>query len=229
MATATGDEESERGQGEGVTEHAWAGVQGFVRTVLGAGTRRGNNEVGGRCALTDDAARRFLCKTQPVLRSPVPMPLSRSAVLDAIVAALEHQLGVARAAADIARDEATNEETKQESKYDTRAIEAGYLAGAQSRRLGEMAATLGRYARLPREVEEREVVDGPALVGLSGAEGEVFYFVGPGAAGLRVTVDGVLVRVVSPSSPLGGALVGAEVDDEIVLPSGERLELVCVL
>lgn len=184
---------------------------------------------GGRGAQRGDAAGRFLCKTVPVLLlSLVPMPLSRSAVLDAIVAALEHQLEVARAAADIARDEATNEETKQESKYDTRAIEAGYLAGAQSRRLGEMAATLGRYARLPRDAGEREVVDGPALVGLNGAEGDVFYFVGPGAAGLRVTVDGVLVRVVSPSSPLGGALVGAEVGDEIALPNGERLELVRV-
>lgn len=158
---------------------------------------------------------------------PSPASPTSAAAIEAIVDALRATLSVIEASADIARDEATNAETKQESKYDTRAIEASYLAGAQSKRAREAREALARYEALRRPrpaagVRGAETVTGPALVTLRDDEDrEHHYFLGPGAGGLGVTVAGLPVRVITPASPLGRALIGAELDDP-VQPTGAR-------
>lgn len=149
----------------------------------------------------------------------MPAPLratpDRASALAAIVAALHAAAVTARAQASIARDEATGEESKQEGKYDTRAIEAGYLAQAQAKRLAEAELAYQRFAALDAEAT-RERVDGPCLVSVEDDAGEVaHYFVGPAAGGLRVDVDGAVVRVITPASPLGRSLLGLEADDEL--------------
>ena len=45
----------------------------------------------------------------------------------------------AKAAAKDAKENATGEETKSDGKYDTRAIEAAYLAGAQAKQAEKLA------------------------------------------------------------------------------------------
>lgn len=143
-----------------------------------------------------------------------PVTLTRPRALEAVVAALIEQVEVARAQAAIAHDEATNEETRQEGKYDTRAIEAGYLAEAQARRRAEVEQALG-LLRGVAEGPPRDHVDGPCLVHLERPDGVAFYLLAPAAAGLRVDVGGQVVRVLTPSSPLGRELLGAEVDHEL--------------
>lgn len=146
---------------------------------------------------------------------------TRAVALGAIVTALRTQYANLRKSADSARDEATHPDSKAESKYDTRAIEAGYLAGAQARRLMELETTVARYDRLPLESPETETIKGPALVVLAAADGtERCYFLGPGAGGLTVSVDGVSVTVITPSSPLGKVLLGAELGDEVLPQKG---------
>ncbi len=134
--------------------------------------------------------------------------------LAAIVTALEDAVETARVQANVARSEATGDESRQEGKYDTRAIEAGYLAQAQARRVAEAELAFQRFASLDPK-DERARVDGPCLVTLQGPEGLTHYFIGPAAAGLRVEVDGETVRVMTPASPLGRLLLGLEADDEL--------------
>lgn len=146
---------------------------------------------------------------------PTTQRPARNEVLAAIVEALEESVGMLKASSDSAHNEATSEETKQESKYDTRAIEAAYLAGAQSRRMMAIGSDLKRYRGVSTEGNGTGVVDGPAVVGVEQEDAVVtYYFVGPGAAGLKVDVGAHRVLVITPSSPLGKALVGAEEDDE---------------
>lgn len=151
---------------------------------------------------------------------------TREAVLRAISAALRETVSVLDASAGIARDEATNDETRQEGKYDTRAIEASYLAGAQSKRADEARTALGRYAALPASPPPTHTVAGPALVTLVDDEQRAHhYFLGPGAGGLRVRVDGVDVLVITPDSPLGRALLGASEGDEVTVAGRPALVL----
>ncbi len=141
---------------------------------------------------------------------------TRAQAIDAVLAALRETLAVLEASANQARDEATHEDTKQEGKYDTRAIEAGYLAGAQARRAVETADAVRRIAALPREERDDDVIAGPCLVTLrSDAGAQRHYLLAPCAGGLIARVGEFEVRVITPSSPLGSALVGAEVDDEV--------------
>lgn len=140
--------------------------------------------------------------------------LSRAAVVAAIIAALEDAIGVLDTQAAVARAEATGDESRQESKYDTRAIEAGYLAGAQSRRLMQVANDLKRFRTLAPQTGT-DSIDGPSIVAVERADGATeHYFLGPAAAGLRVTVAGVNVLLITPAAPLGRALIGAEAGDE---------------
>lgn len=157
--------------------------------------------------------------------------LTKHNVLEVLVAKLRAELEAAVSAAHVARDEATGEESKAENQYDTRAIEAGYLAGAQSKRVEATRVALGRYemalANPAGPVRTRLV----RSVGPGGAIST--FLLGPSAAGYSLEVGGATVRVVTPASPVGTQLAAVEPDDEVVLAAertgpGTRLTVLTV-
>ena len=58
--------------------------------------------------------------------------MKKAQLLKQIVASLSESLGVLEKAARASHAEATHESSKAESKYDTRGLEAAYLAGGQA-------------------------------------------------------------------------------------------------
>src|SRR6476469_2835162 len=72
---------------------------------------------------------------------PVPPPPEKQAIIDAIRAVLEQEIANLTAAAIATREGATHEDAKPENDKDTRAVEAGYLAGAQAKRVRDLEAT----------------------------------------------------------------------------------------
>lgn len=117
-------------------------------------------------------------------------------------------------------EEATHEENKAEDKYDTRGLEASYLAHGQSRAAEEAAEALAQFQALtPREFGAEEPVAMGALVRLDDGNS---YFIGPRAGGTEVRFEGVPVMVITPSSPLGRQLVGRHHGDRIELLMGGR-------
>ena len=142
-------------------------------------------------------------------------------MLAAIVAALDSELEALVKATGLALDEATN----SENKYDTRGLEASYLAGAQSERLLVLKQRVSFYGvfQAPDFMEDDPIRLG-ALVCLENDDGARWIFMGPEGGGLTLDVDGHRVVALSPSAPLGGALVGRCVGDEIKVrsPKGMR-------
>src|SRR5690606_28022446 len=63
-------------------------------------------------------------------------------ILAALRIQAEAELTQLKAAAAATHDAATNEESKPENQYDTRALEASYLADAQAKRVMEMEEVL---------------------------------------------------------------------------------------
>ncbi|MGH0035749.1 MAG: GreA/GreB family elongation factor [Myxococcota bacterium] len=114
---------------------------------------------------------------------------------------------------------ATHAEAKPEHAKDTRAVEASYLARGLALRVEELdraAALLESFE--PRDFGEDEPVAVGALVGLEGETGALrIAFLSPAAGGERVEVDGREIYAVTPGSPLGRALLGREVDDEVTV------------
>jgi transcription elongation GreA/GreB family factor len=123
--------------------------------------------------------------------------------------------------AEMARDEATSSETKSEGKYDTRATEASYLARGQAWRIAELRQLV---AWLTSDIATRTLTDPVVQVGtlvrIEGARSEL-VFVAP-IGGAKTTIDGETIRVISPASPLGSAMVELEVGDgfEVESPRG---------
>ena len=158
------------------------------------------------------------------------MTLDKKTVVQAIRSHVLEQLNGLIQMTAMARDEATGGESKAENKYDTRALEASYLAAGQGQRLAELRTSASWYDSFDVTRAFQSVTVG-ALVHLESDGGERWVFLAP-SGGTRIHIDAHRVDVVSPSSPVGRALLGQHEDDEVTLttPGGtEHLEIISIL
>jgi len=109
---------------------------------------------------------------------------------------------------------ATNEESKAENKYDTRGLEASYLAGAQAKRVQEMRDQLFAFKSAKiRKFTENDPIALTALVEFETNEKVGFVFILEKGGGVVLSFEGVTVQAIAPNSPLGKALLGRRVGD----------------
>ena len=135
--------------------------------------------------------------------------LNKNLLMQAIVARLSDSLEVLEKAAQASHIEATHESSKAESKYDTRGLEAAYLAGGQARQAKEILDAIKLYRSLPlRAFKADESIDLTAVVKLAVDGSSSMYFIGPKSGGLEVTFEGEEIVVITPQSPLGQQLMG---------------------
>ncbi len=135
--------------------------------------------------------------------------MDKTRVLRRIVDRLTTELELYLKAARIAHAEATDEQSRAENKYDTRGLEASYLARGQSQQARDLEAAIAQFAALPTRPH---TAGSPLGIGdlvevRSGGAADLFY-IGPAAGGTEVEEDGREVTVVTPQSPLGSQLVG---------------------
>src|SRR5438093_493610 len=135
--------------------------------------------------------------------------IKKSDLLECIIEALHDSLAVLEKAARASHAEATHESSRAESKYDTRGLEAAYLAGGQARQAREILDSIKLYRSLPmRDFAPGELIDLTAVVKLDADGSEALYFIGPKNGGLEVQFNGKEIVVLTPQSPLGQNLVG---------------------
>ena len=75
--------------------------------------------------------------------------MNKRALIKKITAKLTGELAIYFRAAQFARAEATHESSKAENKYDTRGLEASYLARGQSRQAAELETAIAEFEKLP--------------------------------------------------------------------------------
>lgn len=115
---------------------------------------------------------------------------------------------------------ATEGDVKQESKYDTRGIEAGYLAGAQKKRVEELKLDLHKLEEfLSFDLKKHDEVVLGSLVSLDMGKEQRVYFVSPSFGGVQLEFSSTLIHVITPVSPMGEAMLGLTVGDEVELDS----------
>jgi transcription elongation GreA/GreB family factor len=140
--------------------------------------------------------------------------MNKTMLLHHIVARLNENLAVVEKAARASHVEATHESSRAESKYDTRGLEAAYLAGGQARQAREILDCIKVYQSLAtREFKAREPIDVSALILLDAGGTRSSYFVGPRSGGLEFEYEGEEIVVITPSSPLGQNLMGRKEGD----------------
>jgi len=95
--------------------------------------------------------------------------MNKRAVIKKIVARLTSDLEVYFRAAQSSRAEASHEENKPENKYDTRGLEASYLARGQSKQAVELEAAIVEFEKLDaRKFAAGEAISMGALGGWRG-------------------------------------------------------------
>jgi len=114
-------------------------------------------------------------------------------------------------------DGATHEENKPENDKDTRALEQSYLARGQAQRVVELQGAVNQLKALElRDFSGQRIALG-ALVAVEDQRDTVHYFLAPAGGGLRLPLSGLEVRVVTPQSPIGQALLGKREGDDLDL------------
>jgi hypothetical protein len=151
--------------------------------------------------------------------------VNKRALIKKILAQLQEELESFARAARAAHAEATDPQSKAENKYDTRGLEAAYLAGAQSRQAAETQSAIEAFRKLAVKVfEPGEPADLSAFVEVESHGERSFFFLAPCKGGLELKHNGKEVLVITPQAPLGQQLVGRKSGDRFKWGDGPTAE-----
>jgi len=122
-------------------------------------------------------------------------------------------------AARTAHETATHEENIAENKYDTLGLEAAYLATGQARRAEAIRQAIAHWRQFrPRPYDASKGIQLGALVCLVDADDkQQLLFLGPDGGSMQLVSGAQPVQVISSASPLGRAMLGKCVGDEVAL------------
>lgn len=159
------------------------------------------------------------------MREDADSPM-KADLIEQIREKLKEQLDQLCSAAREAHAAATDPGSKAESKYDTRSLEASYLAVGQARHVEELAMALSHFENL-RHVDfgPYQSVDAGALVELETAGGRAKYLLVPAAGGLEISEGADVITLLSPESPLYQNLLGCYVGDVLDVPAATVSDL----
>jgi hypothetical protein len=159
--------------------------------------------------------------------------MNKRALLDKVIEKLESDHKGLAAAALSTYQAATHEESGAEDQYDTRGLEASYLAGAQAKRVADLEQLILQYRHLDMvDFTGAAPIVATALVELKNEDGKRnFYFLLPKGGGMSIAHEGHNIQIITPQSPMGEALIGRKVGDVAVLDNGretKELEVISV-
>jgi transcription elongation GreA/GreB family factor len=142
-------------------------------------------------------------------------PRSKASLKAALLAQLEEALATARSAHKAAVEGATHAEARPENDKDTRGLEQSYLARGHAQRVAELEAAVAHVAAWqPRAFAETEPVAVGAVVAIEEAGRTRRFLLASHGGGIVLGED---ITVLTPTSPIGRALLGRLLDDEVEL------------
>lgn len=143
----------------------------------------------------------------------------KDGLLEEIRAELRRRFDRLTKAAREAHAAATDPGSKAEGKYDTRSLEASYLAAGQARQVEELAADLELFDKLSLpDFGMEDEIDAGALVEVDMNGESTWFLLAPGAGGLELEWDGRSVTLLTPSSVLYRKLLGLRTGDSAESP-----------
>lgn len=150
--------------------------------------------------------------------------MDKKALIETIRIQLENDKAVVVQAAKATYEAATHEESKPENEYDTRGLEASYLAGAQAKRIAEIDELLVICKHITlKDFGPEDKINSSALVEVEHNEKSANFFILPKGGGVSVKFEGRTIQVITPTSPLGEALQGLKKGDVAIVEMGEQI------
>lgn len=149
--------------------------------------------------------------------------MDKKALVEKIIEKLEAERTALASAARSTYEAATHEESEAEDQYDTRGLEASYLAGAQAKRVAELEQFILMLRFLDvKNFGEDTPISSTALVELD-HEGKISWcFLLPSGGGMTLDFDGIQIQIITPKSPLGEALMTRKAGDVALVDTGRE-------
>jgi transcription elongation GreA/GreB family factor len=159
------------------------------------------------------------------MSASTPSPLQsvdKAQLLSQLVQRLSAELARVRGQAQRMAEGATHEEARAEGDKDMRATEASYIARGYAERALRLEQALTQLARLG--LRDCAKAQASALLELEHAGQRAIYFLVPAAGGEHLSLGALEIQTLTPTSPLGRALLGLGVGDdaEVESPQGPR-------
>ncbi|OFY98914.1 MAG: hypothetical protein A2070_06285 [Bdellovibrionales bacterium GWC1_52_8] len=151
--------------------------------------------------------------------------MDKGLLVEQVLAKLKRELKIIQEAATAAHEAATHEQSKAEDQYDTRGLEASYLAGAQAGRAAELEKQVAYFKFLSlRKFSSEDSISPGALVEMTFEGRPSWYFLAAQGGGISVQVGNQTVQLITPASILGEALLGKRAGDQVEIesPRGTR-------
>lgn len=147
---------------------------------------------------------------------------STQTIVNTIIKQLEVDLAMQIQAAKDAHEAATHSESVAENKYDTFGLESSYLAQGQQKRVEQINQALIYFCQLTFNDNcapnaDSQLIAPLSLITLKAIEDEqiLTFFLANHSGGLKINVNGLSMRVLTPESPLGCALLDKEIGDDV--------------
>lgn len=151
--------------------------------------------------------------------------MDKKNLIEIIRQKLEEDLKVLAEAARATYEAATHEESKPENEYDTRGLEASYLAGAQSKRVAEIEELIFICKNMEvRSFAKDDPIATSALVELSLDGKKIFVFIMPKGGGMTISYENKNIQIITSSSPLGVSLLQLKVGDVAVVETNKEVK-----
>jgi hypothetical protein len=156
--------------------------------------------------------------------------MKKSELIPIFIRHLEEELQLIIAAAKATHEAATHEESRPENEYDTRGLEAAYLAGAQAKRVREINEVLTLFKTLPfADFGPGETVHVTTLVTieLDGKKSRILMM--PKGGGIHLKVDEEVIQIVTPQSTLGESITGYKAGETAEFEVGPKVRFCKIL
>lgn len=151
--------------------------------------------------------------------------LLKQKILERLIQETSARLVSAQASYQSALEHSRSDDMKSEGKYDTRAIEAGYLASAKKQRVDELQGELLALKRML--IKDQSKASMGSLVKVECERKESTYFLCP-VSDPNLDIEGEIFSAISITSPFGKEVMGLEEGDafELTTPKGTKEYLI---
>ena len=143
--------------------------------------------------------------------------MKKSQILELVVTELKSQLETSETAAKTAHSDATDTESVAENQYDTRGLEASYLAAGQAQRALDLKKSINVLKNLKLVDSNTVVISSLVNVEVDGQS--QWFFLLPEGGGIGIQHSGESIKVVTPEAPLGQNLLDRSEGDDFEMPS----------
>ncbi|MEM9160369.1 MAG: transcription elongation factor GreAB [Verrucomicrobiota bacterium] len=150
--------------------------------------------------------------------------MTKEELLKEIIRQLEAELEHATQVATETAESATDDESRQEGKYDTRGLEASYVASAQANFVKDLRESLAALNSLHlRPFTSSDPIAISALVTTLSSTGREQFFIAPAHGGLEIETETGPIMLITPHSPLGADLIGKIAGHKVTAAGGKSI------